>query len=97
MSINTTSSEGARRHALIVSGGTEEARRAEALRLAAEALCLSEAESRPCGRCAACRKLYGVGHVDVLFLLTPPEDKVMMPVGLVRRLRSEMYVRPNEG
>ncbi|MDR2671216.1 MAG: hypothetical protein LBC26_05805 [Oscillospiraceae bacterium] len=97
MSTNTTSSEGARRHALILSGGTEEARRAEALRLAAEALCLAEAGDRPCGRCTACRKLYGGGHVDVLFLLTPPEDKKGMPVELVRRLRGEMYVRPNEG
>ncbi|MDR1158056.1 MAG: hypothetical protein LBK75_07080 [Oscillospiraceae bacterium] len=97
MSTNTTNSEGARRHALILSGGTEEARRAEALRLAAEALCLAEAGDRPCGHCTACRKLYGVGHVDVLFLLAPPEDKKWMPVDLVRRLRGEMYVRPNEG
>ncbi|MDR0380684.1 MAG: hypothetical protein LBH86_01630 [Oscillospiraceae bacterium] len=97
MSTDVTHPEGARRHAVIISGGTEEARRAEALRIAAEALCLSAEEDRPCGRCAACRKLYGVGHADVLFLLTPPEDKKWMPVSHVRHLRGEMYVRPNEG
>lgn len=61
----------ARRGALypsvILHGGSMEARRDAALRLARILLCEAEPEARPCGRCRHCRRLVWPGGDDELF------------------------------
>ena len=62
-------------------------------RLLAAAIHCTGAE-KPCMRCAACRKVMADTHPD-LITVTDPEHKTVA-VEIVRRVRDEMFVRPNE-
>ena len=81
-------------HAYLITGGREESRGAYAARLAAAYLC--EGEQAPCGRCRHCRKLAVGAHPD-LVLVSPAEGKREITVEQARTLRSDAYIRPNEG
>lgn len=81
-------------HAYLITGGREESRGAFALRLAAAYLC--EGERPPCGRCRPCRKVAAGVHPD-LIRVTLPEDKREITVDQARALRTDAYIRPNEG
>lgn len=81
-------------HAYLISGGSEESRDAFALRMTEAYLC--EQENAPCGRCRSCRKVAGKSHPDVTYV-SPVEGKQEISVEQIRTLRSDVYIRPNEG
>lgn len=81
-------------HAYLITGGREESRAVYADRLAAAYLC--EGEQIPCGRCRHCRKLAVGVHPD-LIRVSPVDGKREITVDQARTLRSDAYIRPNEG
>lgn len=81
-------------HAYLLSGGSAESRHAFGQRMAAAYLC--EGEHAPCGVCRACRKVKGSIHPD-LVTVAPLEGKREISVDQIRSLRSDAYIRPNEG
>lgn len=81
-------------HAYLITGGCEASRAAFADRLAAAYLC--EGNQIPCGSCRHCRKLAAGVHPD-LNRVTIPEDKKEIVVDQIRALRTDVYIRPNEG
>lgn len=62
--------------------------------LAAAFVCTDE-RNRPCGICADCRKAAGGIHPDIIHV-TIPEDKRLISVDQVRKMRADAYIRPNE-
>ena len=81
-------------HAYLITGGREESRSAYAKRLAAAYLC--EGEQPPCGLCRHCRKVAVGAHPD-LSHITLMEGKREITVDQARTLRTDAYIRPNEG
>ena len=79
-------------HAMVLTG---EADRLAAARFAAAALECTAGEGRPCGLCNACRKVAQDIHPDVTTVRDP--DHKNIAVEIIRDLRADAYVRPNEG
>ena len=75
-------------HALLIEGEVGSGRRTLAMAVARAAVCYSEGE-KPCGLCDACRKSE---HPDV----TVYGEDAAISVDVVRELRQEAYVMPNE-
>lgn len=82
-------------HAYIISGPAGSGRHTLARLLAAGMLCTSRGE-RPCGKCGPCIKVSRGLHPDLSVITGPGEGKPIA-VDQVRALRSDAYVRPNEG
>ena len=82
-------------HAYILSGAEGSGRHTLARLLAMGMLCTSQGE-RPCGRCGPCGKVFRGIHPDVSVISGPGERKPIA-VDQVRALRSDAYIRPNEG
>lgn len=82
-------------HAYIISGPAGSGKHTLAQLLAAGMLCTSRAE-KPCGQCAPCLKVKKGLHPDVS-AVTGPEEGKPITVDQVRALRSDAYIRPNEG
>ena len=80
-------------HAYIISGPEGSGRRTLALRLAQAMLC-SGAGAVPCGQCAHCRKVTAGVHPD---LIRVGADGADIRVDAVRAMRTDAYIRPNEG
>lgn len=91
--LRAAAARGALSHALLFTGpGDREA----AARFAAAALqCTGPAESRPCGLCPACRKIREDIHPDVLTVRDGQHKTIAVDV--VREVRRDAYIRPNEG
>ena len=83
-------------HAYILSGPPGSGRHTLARLLAAAMVCTAPPAERPCGRCAACRKVNEEIHPDVITLAGAGENKPIS-VDQVRALRADAYIRPNEG
>ncbi len=81
-------------HAYLITGGREDSRAAYAQRLAAAYLC--EGEQPPCGRCRHCKKVAVGAHPDFT-RITLIEGKREITVDQARTLRTDAYIRPNEG
>lgn len=81
-------------HAYLITGGNGESRAALANRLAAAYLC--EGSHPPCGRCKHCRKVADRTHPDVN-ITAPAPDKKEITADQARALRTDAYIRPNEG
>jgi len=81
-------------HAYLITGGGRDSRMAYAQKLAAAYLC--EGQRAPCGTCRHCRKAAAGIHPDVN-RVTLAEDKREITVDQARGLRSDVYIRPNEG
>jgi len=81
-------------HAYLITGGSRESRREFAQRLTAAYLC--EGEHPPCGACRHCRKVEAKIHPDVSWVELPA-DKREITADQARSLRSDAYIRPNEG
>lgn len=79
-------------HALLFTGDGD---LTAAARYAAAALECRSGETRPCGVCPACRKVFSDIHPDVTTVRD--EKHKYVAVDMVRSLRADAYVRPNEG
>lgn len=78
-------------HALLFTGGDGPA----AAEFAAAAMECTADHGRPCGVCRACRKVLSDIHPDVI-TVQDPEHK-LLSAETVRNVRSDAYIRPNEG
>lgn len=83
-------------HAYLITGGGGDSRAALADRLTAAYLCQGAGQSVPCGLCRACRKVSAGVHPDVS-RTSPAKGKREITVDQIRALRSDAYIRPNEG
>ena len=79
-------------HALLFTGSGD---RDAAARFAAAAHECTAAHGRPCGSCPACRKVLTGIHPDVITVRDPEHRNIAVDV--VRGIRSDAYIRPNEG
>ena len=79
-------------HALVFTGG---AQRLAAARYAAAAFECTGSGTRPCGECPACRKVIQDIHPDVITVRDDQHKNIAVDV--VRAIRSDAYIRPNEG
>jgi len=89
--VRAAASRGALSHALLFTGPGD---RLAAARFAAAAFQCGGAE-KPCGACPACRKVREDIHPDVV-TVRDPEHK-LIAVDVVREVRRDAYIRPNEG
>ena len=90
--IREAATRGTLSHALLFTGSGH---RLAAARFAAAALECTAEGSRPCGVCPACRKVAEDIHPDVVTVRDP--DHKNIAVDVVRQVRSDAYIRPNEG
>ena len=79
-------------HALVFTGG---AARLAAARYAAAAFECTGSGTRPCGVCPACRKVIQDIHPDVITVRDDQHKNIAVDV--VRAIRADAYIRPNEG
>lgn len=79
-------------HFYLISGPEGSGKHTLANLLAAAILCGKE--NAPCGRCNPCRKVFEGNHPDFI-TVTDPEHK-NIAVKLVREIRDDMFIRPNE-
>ncbi len=82
-------------HAMVLEGGTQNTRNRLAEELAMARVCQAPL-GRPCGYCAACKKVKEDAHPDVQYLIPAP-DKKLISVDQVREMRADAYVLPNDG
>ena len=91
--IRAASARGALSHALLFTGPGD---RLAAARFAASAFqCVGPERDRPCGVCPACRKVREDIHPDVSAVRD--EEHKFIAVDVVREVRRDAYIRPNEG
>ena len=90
--IREAATRGALSHALLLTGSGA---RLELARYAAAAMECEAEGSRPCGVCRACRKVEEDIHPDVITVRDDEHKNVS--VAVIREIRSDAYIRPNEG
>ena len=83
-------------HAYLIAGPKGSGRHTLATELSAAMVCTAPAGQRPCHKCPPCKKVLAGVHPDVNFISGGGEGKPIA-VDQVRALRSDAYVRPNEG
>ena len=83
---------GALSHFYIISGPTGSGRKTLALWLAAAMECTET--DVPCLKCVRCRKVINNIHPDVTVITS---DKQTIGVDPIRQMRTDAYIRPNEG
>ena len=86
-------------HAYIVAAASQEESRAQALRIAAAAVCVG-AGALPCGVCRACRKAFAGVHPDIIRIQRETDDKGRqkkeLRVDQIRAMSLDAVVLPNE-
>lgn len=90
--IREAAGRGTLSHALLFTGGGD---LTGAARYAAAALECQGEGTRPCGVCPACRKVFSDIHPDVATVRDEAHKNIAVDV--VRSLRADAYIRPNEG
>lgn len=83
-------------HAYIICGPVGSGRHTLARLVSQAMLCEAPAAHRPCGSCGPCKKILRGIHPDVTMISGPGEGK-SITVDQVRALRTDAYIRPNEG
>lgn len=84
-------------HACLISGSVGSGRHTLARLLSAAMVCQESRENlRPCRTCTQCKKVFSDIHPDVSVISGPAEGKPIT-VDQIRTLRSDAYIRPNEG
>ena len=91
--LSVSVSRGRASHFYLISGPDGSGKHTLAKLLAQALLCT--ADTKPCGVCAACRKVAANTHPDFI-TVEDPEHKEL-PVRMVREARESMFIRPNEG
>ncbi len=91
LAVREAARRGTLSHALLISGSGD---RLALAKYAAAAMECGSAGEKPCGICAACRKVLMDIHPDVITALDP--DHKNLSVDVVRSVRSDAYVIPNE-
>lgn len=89
--LRAAAARGALSHALLFTGPGD---RPAAARFAAAAFQCAGPD-RPCGLCSACRKVREDIHPDVITVRD--EEHKFIAVDVIRDLRRDAYIRPNEG
>ncbi|MBQ3391966.1 MAG: DNA polymerase III subunit [Lachnospiraceae bacterium] len=88
-------------HAYILNGETGTGRRTIARTYAAALQCASLTEKdgllEPCGSCISCMQLQGDNQPDIITVRKDPDRKSGPGVDLIRRMRSDIQVRPYAG
>ena len=79
-------------HFYLISGPKGSGKHTLANLLAEAILC--EGSRKPCGNCAHCRKMRSHNHPDFITVEDPEHKNVA--VKIVRQIRDDMFVRPNE-
>ena len=79
-------------HFYLISGPTGSGKHTLANLLAEAILC--EDSRKPCGSCVHCRKMRSGNHPDFITVEDPEHKNVA--VKIVRQIREDMFVRPNE-
>lgn len=82
-------------HAYLISGPKGSGKGTLAKLMAAAMVCTGAGE-KPCGACPACKKVFSGIHPDVIHV-DIPEGKREILVEQVRQVRSDAWIRPNEG
>ena len=90
--IREAAGRGTLSHALLFTGSGD---RAGLARYAAAAMECTADRGQPCGVCPACRKVGQDIHPDVITVRDP--DHKNIAVDVVRTIRADAYIRPNEG
>ena len=90
--IREAAGRGTLSHALLFTGSGD---RAGLARYAAAAMECTADWGQPCGVCPACRKVGQDIHPDVITVRDP--DHKNIAVDVVRSIRADAYIRPNEG
>ena len=79
-------------HFYLISGPEGSGKHTLAHQLAEAILC--EGRQKPCGSCAHCRKMRSGSHPDFITVEDPEHKNVA--VKIVRQIRDDMFIRPNE-
>ncbi len=79
-------------HFYLISGPEGSGKHTLAKLLAEAILC--EGSRKPCGACAHCRKMRSGNHPDFITVEDPEHKNVA--VKIVRQIRDDMFIRPNE-
>ena len=90
--IRTAAARGTLSHALLLTGGGDLSGLA---RFAAAAYECTSAQGRPCGVCPDCRKAFRDVHPDIVTVRD--ETHKLLSADAVRGIRSDAWIRPNEG
>ena len=85
-------SKGRISHFYLISGPEGSGKHTLAKLLAAAILC--EGSAHPCGSCVHCRKMRSGNHPDFITVEDPEHKNVA--VKIVRQIREDMFIRPNE-
>ena len=89
--IREAASRGTLSHALLFSGSGDLGAAAQYAAAAMEC----QSGQKPCGTCSACRKVFSDIHPDVITVRD--EAHKNLSVDTIRQIRSDAYIRPNEG
>lgn len=81
-------------HAILIDGGDGEKRDRTAKFLAASFICSED--NRPCGKCTNCVKAFSDNHPDIIISNPESLNEKTFKIGLVRDIRSDAFVLPNE-
>lgn len=81
-------------HAVLLTGGTQKERKELAVLLAQAILC--ESYTKPCLKCAVCKKIKSGTHPDIIITEGEAGKPGSIKIEKIREIRSRAYIVPNE-